>query len=106
MNEVDSVSSDTAKLLKDVTGESNLDSAVRITVEDAMRHRLERLEEQIEGFEQRYDMGFEVFEQKWQEGEIDDKHSYDVEKDYWEWEGLISRQKKLEEALEQLVNRK
>ena len=100
MSEVDSVSNDTAKLLKDVTGESHLDSAVRITVRDALKHRLERVEEEIEEFEEKYGMSFEEFKQKWNSDEIEDRYSYDVESDFWEWEGLVTRKKRIEEGLE------
>jgi len=102
MSEVDSVSSDTAKLLKDVTGESSIDSAVRMTVRDALRHRLEGVKERIAEFEEKYGMVFEDFEESWKEGEVQDRYSYDVESDYWEWEGLVSRKRKIEEGLERL----
>ncbi|MFB6212653.1 MAG: hypothetical protein ABEI53_02440 [Candidatus Magasanikbacteria bacterium] len=102
MTQVDSVSSDTAKLLKDITGESHLDSAVRMTVEDALHHRLEKVEEKIEEFDDKYGMSFEDFREKWENGEIEDKYSYDVEKDYWEWEGLVTRKQRIQEGLEKL----
>ena len=100
MSEVGSVSGDTAKLLKDVTGESRIDSAVRSTVHDALVYRLDKVEEEIEGFEEEYDMGFEEFKQEWGDGSIDDKYSHSVESDFWEWEALISRKKVIEDALE------
>ncbi|MFB6147715.1 MAG: hypothetical protein ABEJ66_02415 [Candidatus Nanohaloarchaea archaeon] len=96
------MSSDTAKLLKDVTGESHLDSAVRMTVRDALEHRLEKVEEGIEEFEEKYGMSFEEFEEKWENDEIDERYSYDVESDFWEWEGLVTRRKRIEEGLERL----
>ncbi|QGA80932.1 hypothetical protein [Candidatus Nanohalobium constans] len=102
MSDVDSVSGDTAKLLKDVTGESRVDSAVRSTVRDAMIYRLGKVEDQIEGFEEKYGMSFEEFEDEWEDNNIDDKHSHEVEKDFWEWEGLVSRKKVIEDALEDL----
>lgn len=102
MSEVDSVSSDTAKLLKDVTGESRLDSAVRVTVRDALEHRLEKVNDRIEELEEKYGMSFDEFERKWETGEVEEKHSYDVESDYWEWEGLVTRRKRIREGLEKL----
>lgn len=102
MSEVDSVSSDTAKLLKDVTGESHLDSAVRMTVRDALKHRLENVEEEIEEFEEKYGVSFEKFEEKWNSGEVEDRNSYDVESDFWEWEGLVTRKERIEEGLEKI----
>ena len=102
MSEVDSVSGDTAKLLKDVTGESRVDSAVRSTVRDALRFRIEKVEEKIEGFEEEYGMSFEEFQQKWESGEVEDRYSHDVESDFWEWEALVSLRKVIEDALEEM----
>lgn len=102
MSDVDSVSSDTAKLLKDVTGETRLDSAVRSTIEDALKHRLEKINEEIQEFEEKYDKKFDEFKKAWENDKIEKKHSYDIEKDYWTWEGLITRKDKIEQALEQL----
>jgi hypothetical protein len=102
MSEVDSVSGDTAKLLKDVTGESRVDSAVRSTIRDALVYRLDKVDEQIQSFEEKYGMSFEEFKEKWEDNQVDEKHSHEVESDFWEWEGLVSRKKVIEDALEDL----
>lgn len=95
----ESVSKKTAKLLKDVTGEPRLDSAVRMTVKDALKHRLKAIDRKIREFREKYDMSFEEFKKAWEEDEIKDKYSYDVEKDFWEWEGLVTRKEKIEQDL-------
>lgn len=102
MADVDSVSNDTAKLLKDVTGETRLDSAVRSTIEDALKHRLEKINDEIQELEEKHDKTFKEFEQAWENDKIENKHSYNIEKDYWTWEGLITRKNKIKQALEQL----
>lgn len=102
MSDVDSVSGDTAKLLKDVTGETRLDSAVRSTVKDALKHRLEKIDEELENLEKKYGMSFEDFEEAWENDDVEDKHSYSVEKDYWRWEGLVTRKQKINRALQRL----
>lgn len=99
----ETVSKGTAKLLKDVTGEPRLDAAVRATVEDALEHRLERIEDDLEALRERYGMEFDEFREAWEEGDIGEKYSYDVESDYWEWEELVTRKEKIEEALREFA---
>lgn len=96
------ISKSTAKLLKDLTGEPRLDTAVRIAVKDSLIHRLEDIEPKIEEFEEKYGKDFEAFRKSWEDDEIEDKYSYDVESDYWKWEELVTRKKKIKEGLEWL----
>ncbi len=57
---------------------------------------------QWEAFEQRYGMDFKTFKQAWDEGRIADKHSYEVERDYWEWEATVTDEERLRQMLESL----
>jgi len=86
------------KVLTDVTGEVKLDNALRIVTQDAIDHRLEHLAEQIHALEQKYGTSFEQLDKRFQAGEIPRQHSYEVEQDYLEWEGLICRQRRLKEV--------
>lgn len=90
------------KVLTDVTGEVKLDNALRIVTREAIDHRLEHLAAQIRTLEQKYGVAFEQFDQRFQAGEISHQHSYEVEQDYLEWEGLICRQRRLREVREWL----
>jgi hypothetical protein len=36
------------------------------------------------------------------QGGISDKHSYEVERDYWEWEAAMTDEERLQEMLESL----
>jgi hypothetical protein len=47
-------------------------------------------------------MTFEQFQQAWENDQIVDKHSYDIEKDYWEWEAAQTDLIRLREMLETL----
>lgn len=98
----ETVSKGTAKLLKDITGEPRLELAVRATMEDALLHRLEGVEEGLEELRDRYGMSFDEFEEAWERGDIEDRHSYDVEKDYWRWDELTTRKKRIRDALDTL----
>lgn len=93
------VSKRTAKLLKEITGEPRVDAAVLMTLRDALSHRLEAIEAEIEEFEDEHGMSFEAFEEAWEDGEIEDRQSYDVEKTYWRWEELVTRREKIEETI-------
>jgi len=46
-------------------------------------------------------MDFEAFKRAWNEGQIPNKYSYEVERDYWEWEASVTDEKRLRETLEE-----
>jgi len=87
------------KLLFELTGSMDVNSAIRELFKDAVEHRLEKINKEIENFEKKYGMKFSDFKEAWEKDAILNKYSYEIEKDFWEWEGLISRKRKLEEAL-------
>ena len=57
--------------------------------------RLKECEESLFQFESRYGMDFESFTKAWDEDEISEKHSHEVERDYMEWEGFHGEKRKL-----------
>ena len=87
------------KALLDFTGEPRVDIAVRLALRDAARFKLGELESDIERFEEKYRMTFPEFERAFQSEEIPDTFSYEVESDYLEWEGLMSRKSRIEDVL-------
>lgn len=99
---LETLSPQVLKALTDVTGELTLDSAVRIVTRDAVEHRLENIADQIRKFEQKYNMSFPQFDAAFQAGTIPNQHSFAIEQDYLEWEGLICRQRRLQEVREWL----
>src|SRR5262245_6061385 len=86
------------KVLTDITGEIKLENAVRIVTQEAIDHRLEHFATQLQALEQKYGTTFAQFDARFQRGEIPCQHSYKVEQDYLEWEGLICRQRRLREV--------
>jgi len=84
------------KALTELTGEPRFDVALLIALRDAVEYRLEKIAEDIHEYEKKYGLSFKQFQARGQKGEIPDQFSYEVESDYLEWEGLISRKKKLE----------
>jgi len=91
------VSPQLLKALTDITGEIHLDSALRIVTQDAIAHRLESIAKQLHILEQKYGMSFEQFNVRFQAEEFPNQYSYAVEQDYLEWEGLLCRQRRLQE---------
>lgn len=90
------------QVLTDLTREPRLEVALPLAVKDLVRLKLKEAREQREAFEQRYRMDFEAFKQAWDEGRIADKHSYEVERDYWEWEATVTDEERLRQMLESL----
>jgi hypothetical protein len=72
-----------------------------MTTEDPVCLKFKEAEEQRKRFEERYQMDFEAFKQAWNEGQIPNKHSYEVERDYWEWEAAVTEERRLQEMLEE-----
>jgi len=53
-------------------------------------------------FERRYKTDLEAFKRAWDEGRIADKHSYEVERDYWEWEAAVTDEERLQQMVASL----
>jgi len=91
------------KILTDLTGEPRFEVALPLAAKELVRLKLKEVEEQIKQFEQRYQMDFSLFKQAWDEDKIASKHSYEIERDYWEWEAAITNRARLEEMLDSLA---
>jgi len=90
------------RILADLTQEPRLEVALPLAVKDLVRLKLKGTRERRIAFEQRYEKDFEAFKQAWDEGHIADKHSYEVERDYWEWEATVTDEERLQQMLESL----
>ena len=98
----DIISKPIYRVLTDLTQESRVEVALPLAIKDWVRLRLKETRQQREVFEQRYGMDFSAFQQAWQEGHIADKHSYEVERDYWEWEAAETDEERLQQMLASL----
>ena len=90
------------KILVDLTGETRFDVALHLATKDLVRLKLKETSERRTVFESRYGTEFAAFQQAWEQGQIADMHSYDVEHDYWEWEAAITDEARLRQILESL----
>ena len=103
MEDTKQIPKQTKKILIDITGEPRLDIAINMTLRDATRYRLNEINKRIKRFYDKYKTDFGKFEKLWKEGKIKNKFSYDIEKDYLEWDSLVTRKDKLERILKWIV---
>jgi len=89
--------------LTDLTQEPRLEVALSLAVKDLVRLRLQEAQKRRMTYERRYKMDFEAFKQAWDDGRIADKHSYDVERDYWEWEAAVTDEERLQQMVASLL---
>jgi len=93
----------TYNILRRLTGQSRPDVALSMVIKDVVRLRMEAARSVIHVCEQKYHLSFKEFETQWQAGQIPKAYSYDVEKDYQEWEAAITDLAALEELSTWLV---
>lgn len=97
------ISKATLRALTTLTGEPRLDIALLIALKDTVEHRLGKIDAATHELEQKYRMSFEQFLIYSEEGTIPNQFSYEVESDYLEWDGLMSRKKKIEKIGQWLI---
>ncbi len=83
-------------------GEEALKDKIDDILLSALESRLEQYSREILKFEEKYGMSFKEFAEKWDKGEIKDKHSYEVESDFIDWEMLEMEKKDLISVLSRL----
>lgn len=91
------------KILSRLTGEDRFDVALHLATKELVQLKLQVAQRRIEKFESQYGMDFEQFQQAWERGQIPNTHSYEVEKDYWEWEAALTDKKRLDEIQASLL---
>lgn len=98
----DTISKPIYKILTELTQEPRVEVALPLAMKDLVRLRLKETREQQEGFKQRYGMDFQAFKRAWHAGRIEHAHAYEVERDYWEWEAMVTDEERLREMFESL----
>ena len=73
-----------------------------MALKELLRLKLSEARERKVAFETKYDTSFAEFKQAWQADAIEDRHSYVVEHDYWEWEAAVTDEVRLGAMAEQL----
>ncbi|MFZ2359959.1 MAG: hypothetical protein WA040_11505 [Anaerolineae bacterium] len=90
------------QILTDLTRESRIEVALPLAIKDLVRLKLADAARSRLAFEQQYGIDFEAFRQAWEEDRVADKHSYDVGRDYWEWEAAVTDEQRLQQMIERL----
>jgi hypothetical protein len=98
----DVISKPIYRVLSDLTQESRVEVALPLAIKDWVQLKLKEARRQQEFYRRRYGMEFSAFKQAWQEGRISNRYSYEVERDYWEWEAATTDEERLQEMLESL----
>ena len=91
------------RVLTKLTHQHRPDVALSIAVKDLVRLRLKEVSEERQVYEQKYGVDFETFKTRFLAGLIPNSYSYEVEKDYWEWEGAVTNEAALIEMRETLA---
>jgi hypothetical protein len=90
------------RLLTDLTREPRVEVALPLAMKDWVRLKLWEVRQQRQDYERRYGMDFDAFKQAWHEGRITNAHSYEVEREYWEWEAVVTDEERLRQISESL----
>ncbi len=99
----DVISKSVYQILSDLTQEPRLEVALPLAIKDWVRLKLKETSEQREAFEHRYGMEFHVFKQTWTEVFIENDIAYQAERDYGEWEVVVTNEELLRQISESLL---
>lgn len=88
----------TVEALRDLTGEPRPDVALLLVLRDAVDYRLKQIEVELEAFKEKYGMNFEKYRQRWESEDRDQDYQWQAERDYLEWEALVTRKQRLEDV--------
>ena len=85
-------------LLTEIVEIPDIEMAQRKVLSEYLELKGKALEEHIAAFEAKWGMSFDEFSQKCAEGTLaEDAYSYEVEKDFWEWEQAVTLQRHYKE---------
>jgi hypothetical protein len=80
-------------LLTELVEVPDIGMALRKVLSEYLELKDKTLEERIAAFEAKWGMSFDEFSRKCAEGTLaEDAYSYEVEKDFWEWEQAVTLQ--------------
>lgn len=90
------------QILSDLTQEPRLEVALPLAIKDWLRLKLKEARDIQVDFEGRYGRDFQAFQRAWESGDISRRHSYKVERDYWEWEAAFTDEMQIAQMIESL----
>jgi len=84
-----------AGLIYSISRNADLEGALLKILFDYIDLKLKDINEKIRRFEEKYGMSYEEFKRRILDS--DESYKYDVERDFWEWESLVTLKKYYEE---------
>lgn len=82
------------EILIEITQTPNIDMALRKIISEYLELKLKELQEKIKAYEDKRGLSFEEFSAKCRNKSLSqDVYSYEVERDFWEWEKLETLKK-------------
>jgi len=99
----DVISKPVYQILTYMTHTSRIEIALPLAVRELVNLKLKETAGEIRSFEQRYGTDFEASKTAWHRKQIPDPYSYEVEKDYREWEAAVSDYEQLHKMRENLL---
>lgn len=90
------------KALEDLFGKTDIENHFSEIVISAIENKLEKYNREILHLEAKYGVDFREFAKKWQNNEIAEPYSYEVESDYVDWELYEMEKKDLIVALSKM----
>ncbi len=90
-----------ASHITSIEGHTNDDKLLRL-LETYLASQIRACEPEIWSYEVKYRSTFAEFARAWEQDEIPNKHSHEVERDYMEWEGLVAEKQRWLERLRRL----
>ncbi|NIM10964.1 MAG: hypothetical protein GTO45_03170 [Candidatus Aminicenantes bacterium] len=102
MANVIEIDNDLYKALVESFGQEVLKEKINTFLISAIETQLEKYTGEILKFEKKYGTSFNEFEKMWDEGIIENKHSYEIEGDFMDWEMMEMEKKDLLTALSKL----
>jgi len=88
----------TEHALRELTGEARPDVALVLVMRDAVAYRIQRLDEGLTAFEAKYGMTWDAFRDRWQDETREQDYAWEAERDYLEWEGMVTRRQRLDDV--------
>jgi len=89
---------ETMRALTELTGESRTDVALTLMMRDYARQKLGEIDAALRRYEEKYGMSFEVYKRIWETEDREEQYTHQAERDYLEWEALVTRRKRLTES--------
>ena len=93
-----------SEVLVKTTRAKDIDDALNKIFSEYLELKLKKLQQTIEEFEKKWDMSFEKFKKRTKENTLkSDIYSFDTEKDYWQWEEVVTLRKHYEKIQGQWI---